>query len=465
MAYKKVTVTPTDLYGLDIKGRSKLLHTLPAVSDAKSVEEMAPKTAYWPIYTLVQAKLAEVEDEGDKLLNIVTRNYTNAEMRKGFIHTEVGRTVAEIWNTSPKPGDVLNYKVAEFARIFEETIEEDPVKIRAAVNTKQFQYIDGFTEVEHYGMIMDYVATVGATALKDAMKTFVYALFVSPYSKIFTSNFYLDRVWGKDQQLTDETESKSYKAFYDNNGEFKKLCKKAAGEFQAKFKNRLFFDPAYDTSWDFERKGDYKLDAYVAATSDADVKTKLQSRYCFDTANNKTKPPKWITRDQCIWSMCRNIRRMVDQLTRIPSVENWMSYEPGATAQATDKQLPCRTTRENLMLVGNPEDIEECLQGASYTSPGGTSTESIKDLGITIIKCDGMNPGDFYLMDTRAVNIFPYYKAMFKNFNGWDLVDQTFFHTQFKWGVFRYFAGVFMSAIRFCPSSSWMAKYGKLIAS
>ena len=460
MAYKKVTVTPTDLYSLEIKGRSKLLHTLPAISDAKSTEEVAPKTAYWPIYTCVQAKLAEVEDEGDRILQVATKNFTNAEMRRGFIHTETGRAIAQVWKTSPQPGDALNYKVAEFIRIFEEAIEEDPVKLRVAVNTKSFQYIEGFTDVEHYSMVMDQIATTGATALKDAMKTFIYSVLLGGNTKAFIKNYYMERLWGKNLQLTDEQESKDYKAFYDTNGEFKKLCKQAAGEFQAKFKNKRFFDPAYSTTWDFERKGEYKIDQIQAATSDADLKTKLQTRYTAG-GNDKTKPPKWITRDQCIWAMCEQITQAVSDLTRIPAVENCMEYDPFKTAQATEKQLPCRCTKDDLMIVGNPHDLAACVAGAAYTSPGGTGSKSIAGLGVDIFYCDGFLPGEVYIFDKRAINIFPYYKSMFKNMNGWDLVDQTFFHFQFKWGIFRYFAGVQLHATRWCPHPAWISEFQK----
>lgn len=460
MAFKKVQVTATDLYSLDIKARSKLLHTLPAVSDAKSMEEMAPKTAYWPIYTCVQAELSKVEDSGDEILQLVTKNYSNAELRKGFIHTETGRAIAELWTKTPEPGEAITYKCHEWQRIFEEIIDRDPVKLRVGLNTKSFQYVDGFTDAEHYAMVMDQISTAGATAIKDAMKTFIYSMLLSGNQKAYIKNFYMDRLWGKNLQLTDDTESKAYKSFYATDGEFRKLCKEAAGEFQAKFKNKRYFDPMYATTWDFERKGNYEIKKLEAVTSDADFKTKLLARYALDN-NNKTKPPKWITRDQCIWAMIEQLKRAVSDLTRIPAVENCMEYDPHVANQPADKQLPCRCTKENLVIFMNPDDLESCRLGAGYTSPGGTSygLRTIGDLGVRTIPVDGMLPGEAYIMDTRAINIFPYYSGMFRNMNSWHLIDQTHIHFQFKWGMFRYFAGMQIIATRWTPHPSWISEF------
>lgn len=466
MAFKKVEVTATDLYTLERKSLSKLIHTLPAVSDAKSVEEVAPKTAYWPLYTCVQAQLAKIEDAGDQILNLFTREYSNAELRKGFVHTETGRAIAELWTTTPKPGDVLNYKVQEWQRIFEEIIDRDPVKLRVGVNTKLFQYVEGFTDADHYAQVMDQITSAGANALKDAMKTFIYSLLLGENHKMFIKNFYMDRLWAKDIQLTDETESKAYKEFYKSDGEFRKLCKEAAGEFQAKFKNKRYFNPMMDTTWDWKRDGEYKAEAIAAATSEGDVKTRMLARYCLgsDNANNKSKPVKWLTRDQCIWSMVEQIRQAVEDLTRIPAVENWMEYDPHATTQPTNKQLPCRCTKDNLVIFMNPHDLSACMAGAGYTGPGGTSygLRSISSIGVTAIPVDGMLPGDCYIIDKRTINIIPIYNAMFSNFNGYDLVDQRFMHLQFKWGVFRYFAGMQIIATKWVPHASWMAEFNPI---
>lgn len=469
MAFKQVKAAPSELFTLDIKAKSKLLHTLPAVSDAKSMEEMAPKSAYWPIYTCVQHQLAQIDDVGDQLIQLVTRNYDNAEMRKGFVHTEIGRAVAEMWTTTPQPGEVLAYKVHEFIRLFEECIDEDPVKLRVGINTKSFQYIEGFTEAEHYGMVMDRISTAASVAIKDAMKTFIYSLFVNENQKGFVKNFYLERLWASNLKLTDETESKSYKSFYDSNGDFYKLCKKAAGEFQTKFKNKRYFDPAYYSTWDFKRDGDYKVEKLNPVSSADDLKTKITERYSFGTTNEtqKKKPPKWITRDQCIYAMIDQIQQAVSDLTRIPSIENCLEYDPYATAQATDKQLPCRATKEELVVFMNPHDLEACRRGAGYAGPGGATygIRSINDLGVTLIPVDGMMPGDAYVMDKRVVNVFPYYQATFRHMNTWHLVDQTEMHFQFKWGVFRYFAGIQVIATRWCPDAAWISEFAPTYAS
>lgn len=462
MAFKKVQVTPTELYTLERKGLGKLLHTLPAISDEKSTEEMAPKTAYWPIYTLVQSQLAKVEDSGDILLNAFTRNYSNAELRKGFIHTETGRAIAHIWKSNLKPGDVIDYKVQEWQRIFEEIIDNDPVKLCVGLNTKLFQYIEGFTDPDNYQMVMNDIASQGSTALKDAMKKFLYSLILGFENKMFVKNYYLEAVWNDEVKLTDDTESKEYKEFHDKTKEFYKLCKQAAGEFQAKFKNVRYFNPCFDTTWDWERNGSYDMKKIEAPSNQADVKTKLLARYSLgsDTEDNKKKPPKWITRDQCIWSMVQQITKAVGDLTRMPAIENWMEYDPYATNQPNDKQLACRALKEDLILLMNPEDLYSCMEGVGYTSPGGTASgKSISGLGVQAVAVDGMLPGECFILDKRSINIIPIYQSMFKNFNGYHLVDQTFMHLHFKWGVFRYFAGIKLIATQWCPHSSWVSEF------
>lgn len=464
MAFKKVQVTPTELYTLERKGLSKLLHTLPAVSDEKSMEEMAPKTAYWPIYTLVQAKLAQVEDAGDRLINLFTRNLTAAELRKGFVHTETGRAVAHVWKSSLKPGDVLDYKVHEWKRIFEEVIDEDPVQLCVPLNTKLFQYVEGFTDPSNYQAVMNNISSDSAVGLKDAMKKFLYSLIIGFGHKMFVKNYYIDAVWNEDIKLSDETESKEYKNIHDKTKEFYKLCKQAAGEFQAKFKNVRYFDPSFDTTHDWERKGTYDIKPLTSATSKADVKTKILERYALatDNENNKKKPVKWITRDQCIWSMVSQIVQAVDDLTRIPAVENWMEYDPYATNRPNDKQLPCRSTKEDLVILMNPHDLNACILGAGYTGAGGTAPiRNIANIGVDCIPVDGMLPGECFILDKRSINIIPIYRSLFKNFNGYHLVDQTFAHLHFKWGVFRYFAGVKLIATKWCPHAAWISEFQK----
>lgn len=463
--FEEITVTPTKLVSLERKSLSKLLTTLPAISQQKAVDGMAPKSAFWPIHTCAQAELAKIEDEGDRILAFFTDNVQYAELREGFVHTETGRALAHLVDGNPKPGDSLCYKVHEFMRIVEETEKNPPVHLRVGVNTTQFQYVENFVDYNHYQKVLSQVASTATTALKDAMKGMIYSLLVGGVPAAFVKNFYLDRIFGKGLQLTDETESKLAKELYDQNGKYVALCKNFAGQFKAKFKNVRSINPLYRTFLDPERKGTYVAEKPADYADENAVKTALGKRYIVETGAEKNKPHKYLTRDLCILVAIETITTFVDDLTRVPAVENNMKYDPFA-ASATKPQMPVRANKSDLVLFGQPHDMREIQKGlVGYVSPGGfkMNVPGIADLGIGgQFSVDGMLPGDFWLFDKRAVGIVPLLNKIFENFNKWDLVDQIIGHIYIKWYVFCEFAGVQIYMSKWIPNTNWVSEFEHL---
>lgn len=464
MAYTgKLTSTPASLYALKQKAFSKKLHNFPADKNADSVDELAPQNALWPVYLCIQAS---IENDSDPLSERFTRFISNVHLRNGFLHQEIGDTVADIVkkDSQPEPGADLTYKMFPYPRIFSESIENEAVHVMAVYNDYEHRNSDKFIDIEAWNSVRARTVEFTSNAIKNFIDLFIKSILLSGNPTSFMSDSLLLYLWGEGM-VGDDSFSKSMKALIDENGEFKKLCKNAAGYFKKYFKNIFYFDPSYDLLWD--SKWDSPIPPVKKPDKDSasnvnDLKTIMQTRYTQKDGNNKNNPIKGLNRITCIYSMLGVLSTLLIRMTNIKSASNAMNFDRNATAEATSVQFLCKGETNHLILIMNPEDLADCRNGASVTGPNGTNSRSfsqIESMVSGVYALEGMLPGEAYILDDRIINLFPFFSEVLEHKNVQHLVTQFFTHYKFKWAIFANFCAIKVIATKWNPGSYFYSRY------
>lgn len=458
-AYKKTAVTPTDLYSLKYNDIGKKWLHVPADTLQKTEDQMIPQVAHWPLYTCIYSNvkrgLGELEQN-------FMRFVSHAELRKGFLQTEVGRLLASVMDTVPAVGDDLCYKVQEYPRIFQDAIDNNPVHLLAASNTRQFQHVGAFIDYEVFSAVMNHIITTASYAIDDTIRACIYSMLLSNVPKLFMNNGHMELLFGKDLQPTANESSKGTEEYYGTNSKIKAICKKMAGEFQAKLKNVLYYDPRFaslhDPNWGIAIPDATKE---AAATDENTAKEKLQTRYIQKTGATKNNPPKGQTRAVSIYALIKMLTHAVTEMTGNLSVRNWMMYDPHATAAPTEPQFMCQAEAQNLIIIMNPADLDDAKQGVSFTGPAGTVLSATLNTGMVkgVYGLHGMLPGEAIIIDYRSINIIPFFNQTYENKNYYYLFDQYFTHYMFKWGMFKYMAGMRIVPTQFVPDIFFMTRF------